>query len=104
LAATIDAGQAALGGVSFGVPQLSRLGRREVTLGIRASEVELAADGLPAVVALCEVLGEEMIVDLEIGGVSLRSKSPVRQRIREGTRVHVRIDPARLHVFDAATG
>jgi len=102
--AAISDGLATFGGVTFGVPQLAGLGRREVTLGIRASEVELADEGLPAVVALCEVLGEEMIVDLEIGGVSLRSKSPVRQRIPEGTRVHVHIGSARLHVFDAATG
>jgi ABC-type sugar transport system ATPase subunit len=104
LPATLNDGRATLGGVTFDVPHLSGLGRREVTLGIRASEVELAADGLPAVVALCEVLGEEMIVDLEIGGLSLRSKSPARQRIQEGTRVGARIDAARLHVFDVATG
>ena len=102
--ALLEDGRATLGGVSFAVPQLAGLGRREVTLGVRASEVELAAEGLPATVALCEVLGEEMIVDLEIGGVALRSKSPTRQRLQEGAAVHARIDPARLHVFDATTG
>jgi len=45
-----------------------------------------------------------VIVDLDFGGQPLRVKSPGRTRIAEGAQVHVRLDPAKLHVFDRATG
>ena len=104
LPAALADGHATLGGVSFEAPLLAALGAREVTLGIRASELELVSDGLSATVTLCELLGEEMIVDLDLGGLLLRVKSPARQRVAEGSRVHVRIRPEKLHVFDRASG
>jgi multiple sugar transport system ATP-binding protein len=104
LPATLSGGHTALGGASFETPQLAALGEREVTLGIRASDVSLASDGLPATVTLCELLGEEMIVDLDLGGLLVRAKSPASQRIAEGSRVHIRIRTDKLHVFDRASG
>ncbi len=102
--ATLAGGRASVAGLSFKAPQLASLGTREVTLGIRASALEFADEGLPGTVTLCEVLGEEIIVDLDVGGQLLRVKSLQRERIPEGTRVHARIDTARLHVFDRTSG
>jgi ABC-type sugar transport system ATPase subunit len=104
LPARLAGGIAALGGANLQAPQLAALGDREVTLGIRPSEVELGEGGLPATVTLCEVLGEDVILDLDLGGLLLRAKSAGRKRIAEGERVQVRIDPAKLHVFDRASG
>jgi ABC-type sugar transport system ATPase subunit len=107
LPATIEGARVTLGGTSFEAAPLAALGAagpREVTLGIRASEVELAEGGLPATVTLCEVLGEDMILDLELGGLLVRVKLPARRRVEEGTRVGVRIHPDKLHVFDRASG
>ena len=60
--------------------------------------------GAQAVVTLCEVLGEDVILDLDLNGQLLRAKSPGRVRIQEGERIGVRIDPARLHLFDLTSG
>ena len=104
LPASLAGGCAVIGGASIPVAQLASLGEREVTLGIRPSEIVLADDGLPATVTLCEVLGEDVILDLDIGGLLMRMKSPGRRRVAEGTTVHVRIDPARVHVFERTSG
>jgi ABC-type sugar transport system ATPase subunit len=77
---------------------------QDALLGIRPSDVLLGAEGMPATVTLCEVLGEEVIVDLDLGGRLLRAKSPGRRRIAEGERLHVRLEADRLHVFDRASG
>jgi ABC-type sugar transport system ATPase subunit len=104
LPARIAEGKAIVGGVMLDVPRVSALGERDVVLGIRPSEVFLDDTGVPATVTLCEVLGEDVILDLELGGQLLRLKSPGRKRIVEGERVRARIEPERLHVFDRASG
>ena len=104
LPARLAAGRAAIGSASFELPRLAALGEREVTLGIRPSDVALDGTGAPATVTLCELLGEDVIVDLDLGGQLLRAKSAGRTRLAEGEQVRVRIDPARLHVFDRASG
>ena len=104
LPARLSAGRATIGGAGFDAPALAPLGEREVTLGIRPSEVTFGEGGLPATVTLCEVLGEDVILDLDLGGLLMRVKSAGRQRIAEGEKVFARIDPAKLHVFERATG
>ncbi len=104
LPARVAGGRAAIGTTSFHAPALAALGERDVTLGVRPSDVALGADGMPATVTLCELLGDDVIVDLDLGGQPLRAKVPGRSRRAEGERVQVRIDPARLHVFDRASG
>ena len=103
LPARIAAGRATIGDGSIEVPHLAGL-EGQVTLGIRPSDVRIDPAGIPATVTLCEVLGEEVIVDFDVGGHLLRARSPGRARIAEGERVGVRIDPGRLHVFDHDTG
>jgi multiple sugar transport system ATP-binding protein len=104
LPARLAGGRATVGGAAFELPQLAALGSREVTLGVRPSDVALDAAGVPATVTLCELLGEDVIVDLDLGGQLLRAKTPGRTRLAEGAQVHVQIDPGRLHVFDRANG
>lgn len=104
LPAQLVDGEAVIGDARVATPHLAALGRREVMLGIRPSEVNLGAEGIPGTVTLCELLGEDMIVDLDVGGMLVRVKAPGRGRIAEGERVHARFDPQRLHVFDRASG
>jgi ABC-type sugar transport system ATPase subunit len=104
LPARLAHGRATVGAVTFDAPRLAPLGEREVTLGVRPSDVGLDGAGAPATVTLCELLGEDVIVDLDFGGQPLRVKSPGRARIAEGAQVRVRVDAAKLHVFDRATG
>ena len=104
LPARLAGGRATVGSASFELPRLAPLGEREVALGIRPSDVALDGAGAPATVTLCELLGEDVIIDLDLGGQLLRAKSAGRTRLAEGEQVRVRIDPARLHVFDRATG
>jgi ABC-type sugar transport system ATPase subunit len=104
LHARVASGRATVGTAGFDAPRLASLGEREVTLGVRPSDVALGAGGAPATVTLCELLGEDVIVDLDFGGQPLRAKSAGRTRLAEGEQVGVRIDPAKLHVFDRASG
>ena len=104
LDARLSGGTASVGGVSIPLPRYAALGEREVTIGIRASEVRLADRGMSATVTLCELLGEEMIIDLDVGGAMLRAKFPARERLAEGIDVHLDVDPDKLHVFDRVTG
>ncbi|MCT1559268.1 ABC transporter ATP-binding protein [Brevibacterium casei] len=48
--------------------------------------------------------GSSRILDVSIGGTVLRVRVPVRLRYERGERVALRCDPARVAVFDAATG
>ena len=104
LPARLAGGQASVGDARFAVPALAGLGEREVTLGVRPSEITLGAEGVPATVTLCELLGEDVIVDLDLGGLLVRVKAPGRVRIAEGERVHAGFNPQKLHVFDRASG
>jgi ABC-type sugar transport system ATPase subunit len=104
LPARLADGRAIVGSATLEVSRLAALGSRDVTLGVRPSDVALDGAGAPATVTLCELLGEDVIVDLDLGGQPLRAKSPGRTRLAEGAKVHVRIDPAKLHVFDRASG
>ena len=102
--AHLAGGRAHIGDVSVAVPQLASLGDREITLGVRPSEITLDGEGTPATVTLCELLGEDVIIDLDLGGQLMRVKTASRGRIAEGERVHARINPDTLHVFDRASG
>ena len=73
-----------------------------VTLGLRAEDLRLAPAGVPMVVEHVEELGAQRIVHGSIGGQSLAVIDTGDQRVSGA--VHVAIDPARLHLFDTATG
>jgi len=102
--ARLSGGRLDIAGSSVAAPQFAALGDREVMLGVRPSDLALGAEGIPATVTVCEMLGEEVILDLDAGGLLLRVKSAGRRRVPEGEAVRVAIDPSRLHLFDRAGG
>ena len=99
------------GAVRFASGQLIELrdGRRAtvsghaVTIGIRPEHVVLAPGGLPLDVDLIEPLGSETLVHGRLAdGTPLLCKLQGAAPVAE--LVAVALDPAALHVFDAATG
>ena len=104
LPATLSGGRASFGGATLELPACVALGEREVVLGVRPMEVTIGAEGVAGTVTLCEVLGEETVIDLDVGGQLLRVKTASSRRIAEGETVRARIDPAKVHLFDRASG
>ncbi|MBL8385454.1 MAG: ABC transporter ATP-binding protein [Burkholderiales bacterium] len=104
LPARLAAGEVVIGEARVAAPHLAALGTRDVMLGIRPSEIEIGAGGVAATVTLCELLGDDVIIDLDVGGLLVRAKASGRTRVAEGERVHARFDPDRLHLFDRTSG
>jgi multiple sugar transport system ATP-binding protein len=79
----------------------------EVVFGVRAEDVtldkNLADSDLQGIVLLRELLGDELIYLVDVGGSIIRVRTPVRQQLSEGERVSLRLNHDRLHLFDRAT-
>ena len=70
------------------------------TVGIRPGDIKFGPTGLPATVAMTELLGDSVIVDLTLGAVPVKARCHDMVRLQEGETVHLQIDPAKLHFFD----
>jgi multiple sugar transport system ATP-binding protein len=57
-----------------------------------------------AVVSVVEPMGAESLLIVTVGGIDLRVRLEGRGYPETGTRMTFAIDPAELHLFDAATG
>jgi ABC-type sugar transport system ATPase subunit len=82
---------------------------QEVVIGVRPQDLTLipaaAPDSVSGRVWVVELVGSEKLVDVDLGG---RRRLTVQVRadaaVAEDETAHVRIDPDRVHVFDAKTG
>ena len=90
---------------------LLRLPNGCVRLGVRPADIAIAdpagAAGAPALaseVLVVEPAERTLVVTLRTGETDFKLKTPAGAGIRLGDRVPVRFDPARLHLFDPATG
>jgi ABC-type sugar transport system ATPase subunit len=102
-AGAVDGGRFSGRGLSLAVPAGAAPGSA-VTLGIRPADAELVAAGTPASVAAVvrdvEYVGADLYVHTAVGDdLRLVVRAPVSARPGEGERVHVRIDPERVHLF-----
>jgi len=78
--------------------------RVPLTGGARPEAIALVSDdpdALRATVAHVELLGHETLVYADVGDVHLVVRTAGMAALSPGDRVHLRIDPARLHFFDA---
>lgn len=80
-------------------------GGRKVVLGLRAEDAILgAADaGLTGAATLVSSLGSEQHVDFTLEGVDLVVRASKDQPVAIGDRLSLSVEPARLHLFDAAS-
>jgi ABC-type sugar transport system ATPase subunit len=82
---------------------------QDVVLGVRPQDLELVGDGDPYAargrVWVLELLGSEKLVEVELG-----ERRRITVQVRAGTEVKiddsvgVRMDPQRVHIFDAESG
>jgi multiple sugar transport system ATP-binding protein len=72
-------------------------------VGIRPEDVTIVQDGggIPATVYATEPLGGETIVDLELGHQVIKAIAPPTVDLETDAKVAIRLDPQRIHVFDA---
>ena len=82
-----------------------------VTLGIRPEHIEVitvVSDPDPwvieATVKLDELLGADALLNLSVQGFDLLARVSGTDFPEAGSKVHIRMDPARIHGFDPATG
>jgi len=73
-------------------------------VGVRPEHVRLGSEGVAADVILTEQIGSEAIVHLSSGGERLIARSDAALAPQSGARVHVSVQRADLHLFDATTG
>lgn len=100
-----------VGGTAF-VPDarirqaLGRIRDQELSLGIRAEDVQLDhgidAGGLPARIAVVEPQGERTIVIVDADAERLTCIVPSDEMPTPGEQVRVRFDMGQAHLFDAA--
>jgi multiple sugar transport system ATP-binding protein len=75
-----------------------------VKYGVRPSDLRLAADGIAARVIVTEPTGAETELLLDVGGQTLTLVMHGRTEAQPDDRVHVALEAASAHVFDAASG
>ena len=95
-------------GVSLPVPAnaASAEDGRSVVYGTRPEHMELATngDGVPTEVVVVEPTGADTQVFAKLAGIDVTSVFRERHAFHPGEVVRLRPDPARAHLFDAATG
>ena len=80
------------------------LTRRQVVIGVRPYAVHRAAQGAAAQVVANQWLGDQSHIAAHFAGKSIVLVEHDRAALSEGQRIHVRINPEDLHVFDPASG
>ena len=95
-----------MAGIDFALPRLDEGAEaRALVLGVRPEHVRLS-DSAPyrAQVLAVEYLGTTQIVTLDTPQGRIKARTPSGQPARLGEAVGLVLDPARLSLFDAATG
>ncbi|WP_291921259.1 LUD domain-containing protein, partial [Accumulibacter sp.] len=77
---------------------------QSVVLGIRPEHIELADAGPAATVVLTEQTGSETNIHLKLGANPLNCLAKGRIAVEPGQSVHLRMQPGKVHLFDARTG
>jgi multiple sugar transport system ATP-binding protein len=101
--------------VSFALPPVlsaaaARTRASSAVVGVRpehltaSSQASGVTGGFPATLELAEPLGHEQLLHLNAGGARITVRGAPGARPPIGSRMHVSVDPDRLHLFDAESG
>jgi multiple sugar transport system ATP-binding protein len=88
---------------------LERYRGKPVTLGVRPEDIREAGGDDPkqyrvdAVVEVVEPLGNEILLDVRIGGVPVVARVPPTSRVRLHEQIPLALNSERLHFFDVQT-
>ncbi len=89
------------------LPIAASLPSGKARIGIRPEAIDLvgpSADAHAADVLVSEPLGSETIVDVKIGSALVKVRAASDVRPERGARVHLRVDPQDIRLFDAVSG
>ena len=100
LDAVLDGDRLEFAGTCVSLPRRIDGFRGPVTVGIRPADIGFAEDGIPGTVELAELLGDDMIVDLRVGGTLLKARQMLNRRFAEGETVRLAVDWRRAHFFE----
>lgn len=78
---------------------------QQVEIGVRPDAIALSrGGGLPAEIALVERLGSTSLLHMRVDGLNelLKVEQPGNTTEIVGAKVKLRLDPARIHIFDTA--
>jgi multiple sugar transport system ATP-binding protein len=90
-------------------PRLRSYAGRDVTMGIRPEDLQLANGSHPpglcfeAVVELVERLGAESLLDLQVGRQTMVASVEPTVRTQRGEKLRLAVRPERVHFFDATS-
>ncbi len=100
LTAELSEGKVSVSGQLFDAPA----GTGMVKLGIRPEHLVLSQEGLPMQVKVVEPTGSETMVFLKFEGQDVTAVFRERHAFEAGETIHLKPDPAHIHLFDASTG
>ena len=75
-----------------------------VQMGIRPTDIGLAAQGIPAKVVVVEPTGAETELLVEVSGQKMVVVLHGRTQAQPDEMVHLTLDPEKAHVFDSSSG
>ena len=103
---SLGSAQVALGDATTG--EIAARGLGDVVIGLRPEALEIASEGIPAVVEVVEELGADSYVfcNSEVGGDAARftARSNARHLPQRGDRISLRPVAGDAHFFDPVTG
>lgn len=81
---------------------------QSVVIGIRPIGLHLVdavtEGAIKAQVEVTECLGNEVLLNLQVGSHEMIAEVPTTERVASGTSVYVRLNDQDLHIFDGKTG
>ena len=91
------------GGLQLPLPEASPADGMEVTYGIRPEHIEIGEGGVELNVVVVEPTGSETQIFAKSGNELLDAIVKERVSARPGEPISFRIDPLKVHLFDAGT-
>jgi multiple sugar transport system ATP-binding protein len=76
----------------------------DVELGVRPEHIEITPNGRELSIEMVEPMGSDLLAWSKLGGAPISVRFPGESRSRTGDRVSVAISPAKVSLFDRASG